>query len=620
MHSPRHSLQSGPLFMITRKRVLPSTEDGRDNLPRQARLDNRLDDHDAMTVRAIIECGIRSLYQPIIDLTQNEIMGYECLSRGPDGHVLEPPIDLFQEAHQWDLLPPLETTCRRLAIERFNERKLTGQLFLNCAPDAFLHPGYPKGFTLDQLGQSGPEPDNVVIELTDTRFREDFSALQTACKHYRKMGFGVAIADFGTSYNGLRLWSELEPDYIKLDPHFSQNIHRSHTKQAFLRALVQLCEELRSKLIVTGVESAEEVDMLQELGVYLMQGFYYGHPAEVPVRPSTLKVGAPPRRRAEDFQQARGFARWVEPVGPDTLLEQLWLRLESDPHTPVIPVVEQGKPIGLIERATVYELLAKPSGHAMYAHQSVGQYLSTRSLIVSQNTLLTDLSRMVTAQNDLQVRQHFIVKGLDGQYLGVGRSSDLLRHISEHRLRTARHANPLTHLPGNVPTNEHLLELIRQQRTFSVSYVDIDAFKPFNDTWGYHMGDRVIMLLARLLRERLRDRKFFIGHIGGDDFVVVSTVRNPEPQLRLLQLLFAEGVRELRMSAGKKATSYPAVDRHGEQRQYALPRVSIGVVSIRNQRPVSLDDLSPALSFAKSAAKKLGGQGIFSMTWRPDVD
>ncbi|MCH8551146.1 MAG: EAL domain-containing protein [Natronospirillum sp.] len=606
--------------MITRKEVLPTTEDGRDGSLRQLRLDTRLDDHDAMTVRAIIECGIRSLYQPIIDLTQNDIIGYECLSRGPDGHVLEPPIDLFQEAHQLDLLPPLETACRRLAIERFNERNLTGQLFLNCAPDAFLHPGYPKGFTLDQLAQSGLKPDNVVIELTDTRFREDFSALQTACHHYRKMGFGVAIADFGTSYNGLRLWSELEPDYIKLDPHFTHNIQRSHIKQAFLRALVQLCEELRSKLIVTGVESVEEVDMLQELGVYLMQGFYYGHPAEKPVRPSTLAIDAPPRRRAEDFQQARGFARWVEPIGPDTLLEQLWQRLEADPQAPVIPVVNQGMPLGLIERTTVYELLARPSGRTLHARSPVHQHMSPRALIVSHTTLLTDLSRMVTAQNDLQVRQHFIVTGQNGQYMGVGRSSDLLRHISEHRLRTARHANPLTHLPGNVPTNEHLLELIRQQGAFSVAYVDIDAFKPFNDTWGYHMGDRVIMLLARLLRERLRDRKFFIGHIGGDDFVVVSTARNPEPQLRLLQLLFAEGVRELMMTAGKNATSYPAVDRHGVQRQFALPRVSIGVVTVREQQVTSLDSLSPALSSAKSAAKKLGGQGIYSMKWQPGAD
>ena len=605
--------------MITRRKSTPGnhwTENATDE--RRQDLSDRLDDHDALTVRAIIECGIRSFYQPILDLARNDVLGYECLSRGPDGHTLEPPMDLFTEAREQDLLPPLETTCRRLAIARFAERGLTGRLFLNCDPHAFLHPGYPQGYTKDQLSAAGMNPDNVVIELTACYFREDVSALRKACEHYRSMGFGIAIADLGTSYNGLRLWSELEPDFVKLDPHFARDVHRSQIKQSFVRALVQICEDLRTQLIITGVESLAEVEILRELGVQLLQGYYFAHPTERPAPTLVALDNLTPRRRAEDFQLAGDLANWVEPVSPEDDLEHVWLRLERDAHCQVVPVVESGHPLGLIERARVYELLAKPHGREQFSRHSARRFMASRSLMVYHKTLLSDLSRMVTADTEQQVRQHFIVRDEHGAYLGVGNARDLLRHMTEHRVRTARHANPLTHLPGNVPTNEHLQELVRQETSFSVAYIDIDAFKPFNDTWGYHMGDQVIMTLAQLLRERLRSRQFFIGHIGGDDFVVVSTHHNPEPQLRLMQTLFSERLHGMMVTSGRSTGTYNAIDRHGVERQYALPRVSVGVVHIDTNRPSTLDDLAPALSRAKAGAKQLNGQGLFRMTWPSD--
>lgn len=604
--------------MITRKKTLPGLSWlGNAQTRRQPNIDDRLDDHDALTVQAIIECGIRSFYQPILDLACNDVLGYECLSRGPDGHVLEPPKELFTEAREHNLLPPLETTCRRLAVARFAQRDLSGRLFLNCEPHAFLHPEYPQGYTRDQLDAAGMKPENVVIELTACYFREDYWALRKACKHYRSMGFGIAIADLGTSYSGLRLWSELEPDYVKLDPHFARDVDRSRVKQSFIKALVQISDDLRTRLIVTGIETAAEAEVLRDLEVQLMQGYFFALPSEHPTYTPPEAAGLSPRRRAEDLQVAGELAHWVEPVSPADNLESLWQRLERDVQCQVLPVVHSGVPLGLIERARVYELLAKPHGRKLFSRHSAERFLAPKSLMVYQNTLVSDLSRMVTDDSEQQVRQHFIVRDEHGGYLGVGNARDLLRHMTEHRLRIARHANPLTHLPGNVPTNEHLRDLVRQKASFSVAYIDIDAFKPFNDTWGYQLGDQVILALAALLRERLRSRRFFIGHIGGDDFVVVSTHHNPEPQLRLMQTLFAERIKTMMASSGRPTGSYQAADRHGIEREYALPRVSVGIVHITSEYPSSLDDLNPALGSAKRGAKQLGGQGLFSQTW-PD--
>lgn len=604
--------------MRSRKNNSAGTQSDNDTESGPKGLAGRLDEHDALTVRAIIESGIQSLYQPVVDVARAEILGYECLSRGPDGHELEPPLQLFSEARDHGLLPSLETSCRGLAVERFVERQFEGKLFLNCDPHAFLDPEYPRGYTLARLQAANLDPEQVVVELTAHHFREDFGALREAMQHYRRLGMQTAIPDLGTGYNGLRLWSELHPDFVKLDPHFAQNIHQSHTKQSFVRALVQLCDELRTRLVLTGIETAAEAELLQELGVHLMQGFYFAHPKAGPASANLPIPGAGPRRRIQDFQQAIDLAHWVEPAAPNTQLGSLWRRFENEPQCQAIPVVDAGKALGFIERARVYELFAKPYGRALFSQKTARHFVAPESLLVDQHTLLSDLSRMITAEPDLQLRQHFIVLDCNNRYLGVGQARDLLRRMTEHRLRVARHANPLTHLPGNVPTNEHLEDLINRQRSFSIAYLDLDAFKPFNDTWGYHTGDQVILLVAQLLRERLRSRQHFIGHIGGDDFVVISTHHEPEPQLRLLQQTFVDRIRQLMTSSGLPDGDYQAPDRQGEYRHYSLPRVSIGIVHVDGtEGPQSMDELVPALTRAKHESKRLCGQGLYRSHWHP---
>src|SRR5690606_37353004 len=108
-----------------------------------------------------------------------------------------------------------------------------------------------------------------------------------------------------------------------------------------------------------------------------------------------------------------------------------------------------------------------------------------------------------------------------GSYRGVGSFMDLLRQITDLQLTIARHANPLTGLPGNVPLNEHIQHAIQQKRCVTVCYFDLDNFKPYNDTYGYNKGDKVINKTAKILSQHLDHEFDFLGHVGGDDFIVV---------------------------------------------------------------------------------------------------
>ena len=92
----------------------------------------------------------------------------------------------------------------------------------------------------------------------------------------------------------------------------------------------------------------------------------------------------------------------------------------------------------------------------------------------------------------------------DGHYRGLLLVGDLLRLVTEFQVQAARYANPLTLLPGNVPINDCLDRWLREERSFAAAYADIDHFKPFNDKFGYRMGDEVILMLAELKRAAKR--------------------------------------------------------------------------------------------------------------------
>jgi GGDEF domain-containing protein len=135
--------------------------------------------------------------------------------------------------------------------------------------------------------------------------------------------------------------------------------------------------------------------------------------------------------------------------------------------------------------------------------------------------------------------------------------------ITEMQISAARYANPLTQLPGNVPINEHVDRMLSAASPFVAVYIDIDDFKPFNDTFGYRRGDDVIQLLARLLCEATDERLDFVGHIGGDDFFVIF--RSADWEMRCWQLIagFGEAANLLGVDERLRG-GYMAENRRGE--------------------------------------------------------
>src|SRR3954468_12848796 len=168
----------------------------------------------------------------------------------------------------------------------------------------------------------------------------------------------------------------------------------------------------------------------------------------------------------------------------------------------------------------------------------------------------------------------YIIKPFDTLEL-IARVRSTLRRNAEMRA-----VSPLTGLPGNHRINEEIASRANGDTHFAVCHVDLDNFKAFNDRYGWLRGDEVIALLAAALKSAGADVGLpqpFIGHVGGDDFVVICAPDQVEDFTTECMRLFDDGVRALYDPDDVAAGFIAIVDRQGNERRYPLVSVSIGV-------------------------------------------
>ena len=564
----------------------------------------------------LTQSGLHSLFQPIICLSERRILGYEALTRGPSNSPLHSPIALFAVARQAGRLSELEIACRQSACRRFNEQQLPGKLFLNVSPESLLEAAHQPGRTLQLLQDFGIPPSQVVIELTEQTPIDDFQLLQTALHHYRAMGFSIALDDLGAGYSSLRLWSELRPDYVKIDRHFIDGIHQDALKREFVGSILQIAKASRAQVIAEGIELPEELAVLTEMGVDLVQGYLLGRPQEHPSRdarammPKHDSSAVALNDEGSDLSALLNDQPAVQRDTPTATVLEAFRRQANLNSLAVLD--EQGQPCGIVHRHSLSDALLKPFATDLFARKPISRLMNDDFLAVEISQSLQQVSRLITSRARQRIEEDFIIT-LNGGYLGLGRVIDVLKLITELKIQQARYANPLTLLPGNVPIQQCLTRLLQQARESIICYVDIDSFKPFNDIYGYGRGDEVLLCLAQCLNERIDPTRDFVGHIGGDDFLLVL---GPEDwRKRLNQLLddFQSQCRRFYRPEHLEAGCFVAPNRQGVRQEFALLSLSIGVVHLRPEACAALDasQLAEMASQAKHHAKGVVGFSVY---------
>jgi len=535
-------------------------------------------------------------FQPIVSVHSGHVFAYEALSRGPAGTSLEPPLALFRAARAQRLLAPLEAVCRERAMTRWVDAGLDERLFINVSPEVLLDPQHRSGETRRLLEILGLPPHRVVIELTEQSPGIDPTLMAEAVRHYQSMGFAIALDDLGEGYAGLRLWSEIAPDFVKLDRHFVSGLDGDPVKRRFVRAIIDIAHSMGSQVIAEGVEREAELACLGELGADYCQGWLFAHPAPDPARrrpalDERLATLTRRHRRPLEAVIIERLCTAVTPLPADASVAEASERFAAEPDSRCLAVVDdQGIPIGVLDRQRLLALVGKRFGFDLHGRQRVTRVMRHAPLCVEGSASLDQVSRKVTGR-ERDLRDEDFVITAAGRYRGMGRVVDLLQVITEQRVEIARQANPLTQLPGNAPIRAALDRFAGRARPFIAAYLDLDHFKPFNDRFGYALGDRLLLVLAELLGESLRDGDF-LGHLGGDDFVLLlDDTGDRHARLADIQRRFRRACEALVPDAIVRAGGFDGVDRFGQRRVFGLPRLSIAALVLSGERmPTSFGD------------------------------
>lgn len=558
--------------------------------------------------------AVTTLFQPIVSAIEHRIVGYEALSRGPSNSPLHSPLILFAAARHWGLLTELELLCRRKAVMAFCKQNLKGLLFLNVSPESLLEQQHYPGRTLSIIRELGMPAHRVVIELTEHSPIDNPGLLFSALHHYRDMGFSMALDDLGAGYSSLRLWTELQPEYVKIDRHFIDGIHLDAVKREFVGSILNMAKASRAHVIAEGIELPEELGVLMDMGVDWVQGYWLGRPQEIPV-----VDGAELQQKfvgsEKGMQQEAGLHSLVIPVSgvyQDEKVSVVMQRFQQQPSLNSLAVLDKDDcPVGTVHCHELSQTMLKPYAKELHGRKAISQMISPDSLIVDVQQSLQRISRLLTSRARQRLEEDFVITD-NGRYLGLGRVIDVLRQITELQIQQAQSANPLTLLPGNISIHECLQRLLKNNLAAHVCYIDLDSFKPFNDVYGYGKGDEVLLGLAQILRDLCDQETDFVGHIGGDDFMLVLRTENWQTQLQQLDQRFQRLCAQLYRPEHIAAGGFEAPDRDGNWRHFDLINMSIGVLAVPRHAKdlVDASRLAELASHNKHEAKKLTGFSV----------
>ncbi len=572
-------------------------------------------------VTAILQSKtLTALFQPIIDINRSIVYGHEALIRGPVGTKLHAPIDLFEASHLVGLTPEMEYLSRDIALSEYAKSKNLNKLFVNISPECLQLTDSQYAFSLSQLERIGLRPRDIVIEITEGTSIKDYSVLKSAVSRYREMGFSIALDDLGEGFSSLRLWSEISPDFVKIDKHFISNIHNDLVKLEFVRAIQKIAAEAGGLTIAEGVETRDELAVIKDLKINFAQGYLFGRPLpqfqksladdiKSLLNKNSISIFPDSANIAKQSTVAN-LVSYQSAITAEQTNEEVFAMFQAEPQLYSIPVVADKMPIGLISRFDTIDRLARPYQKELHGKKSCTQFMNHTPLIVQKTMTINALSELFLNADPQYLLNGFIVVDED-DYIGTGSGHGLLREITNLQISAARYANPLTSLPGNVPINTHIDRLLENSQPFVACYCDLDNFKPFNDAYGYRRGDELIQFIGHLLSNVAIDEKDFIGHIGGDDFILLFQSENWQQLCQEALDTITKVIPDFYDRKDVEAGGINVEDRLGNKSFFPFGSMSIGAVKVVPEHFTSHHEVAGAMSRTKKEAKKIQGNSLF---------
>ncbi|WP_432260550.1 EAL domain-containing protein [Cupriavidus sp. TMH.W2] len=559
---------------------------------------------------------LHAVFQPIVQADDGEILGYEALIRGPVGSPWAAPDALFRLAQGVAATIALEIHAARTALAAWRSLDLPGKLFLNFSPLTLRRLLADRGRLMAALVEAGIAPSRLVIEVTEQTPIGDAASFGVAMSVLRELGMQYALDDFGTGHANLDLLAHLSPHFVKIDKSLVRGIASCSRRLEILRGLLRMVSAFGGRVIAEGIEDEDELAVIRDLGVTGAQGYYVGRPVAQPAAQAALHVReALASRHIAVFPQmvrsgwsgitAGRLLRPAPTVSPATSNDAVLRTFQDQPELQAVAVVnDEGRPLAIISRQAFIDRYAAPFHRELYGKKACIAMANREPACFDQRASLEEMAQILSGENTRSLADGFVITD-HGRYIGVGTGADLIRAITEVRMEAARYANPLTFLPGNIPLNQHIERLIEAASEFQACYVDLNHFKPFNDKYGYWKGDEMLKGAAAILAEACDPARDFLGHVGGDDFLVLYQSEDWSERVQGAIHRFNEAARAMYTPADRAAGGMHGEDRHGRSVFFPPVSMAVGVVCVSGEGVGGLQRLgSQHIGAAAAAAKR----------------
>jgi len=607
--------------------------------------------NEQLQVESSILKGIRTgeffvCYQPIFDREGKRMISMEALVRWQHPRLgLMAPDTFIPVAEANGTIIPLGELVLELALRNCQHWRENGYPHLTVAVNVSARQLKDRQFA-DRVAQllllAGLPPEALCCELTESMLMEHSNENTEQIFRLKDLGVKLAIDDFGTGYSSLTHLKYLPVDTIKVDRSFVRDIECNPDDRAIVSAIVAMARSLHLKVVAEGIETEQQHRLLQELGCDTMQGFYFGKPMDrssfarflreeppamvaadvaAPVTPQKADAqNIPVKQGSEErqLQKVSDITIKIDPLKPADRLNTVLERFQTEKLLQVLPVVDQHRVVGILNRSEfIEEQVVGRIGYAFHINHSkkVRDLMQPVPLVIDFEASIEEAAQALHG-NFGSMRLENICVARRGIYNGVLDVRTLVEAITALNLKLAKGANPLTGLPGNESIQRETTRRLDSGLPFDIAYIDIDNFKPYNDFYGFERGDMVIGAVADILKQYADDMlqgpqiRNFCGHIGGDDFIIITGPGLAVGLSRQVITDFDAHLPVLHGSTDYAKGCYTSFNRKGDLETFNLLSLSVAVISTAQLQISSYPQLASMASEVKKTAKKYKGSSV----------
>lgn len=298
-----------------------------------------------------------------------------------------------------------------------------------------------------------------------------------------------------------------------------------------------------------------------------------------------------------------------EPIHIDCMATEVLKRFSDHEDIAALAVIDDDMQVmGLVTRRKTLSVFGHKFSHDLNRGKTVEILMVSNPASFDITTDINIISRNMTERDDACHFDPAIITR-NGIYDGLLSIITLLKSITDARLQQAYDCNPLSRLPGNNSINREIDFRLHNEVDFMLVYADLDSFKAYNDCYGYERGDRVIQMVAKILNKEINEQNF-LGHVGGDDFVLILQPDGWREKLERILTIFTADTATMYKPEDRLRGYIVAEDRQGIEKNFALMSLSLAVVPCPPQSFTSHVTVAETASEVKHLAKNKLGNSI----------